>query len=159
MHLDLPEDFHNPFASLFPLVGNTYSNSISSSCKILWHHWELMTSAPTSRNWEVDLSYFLLPKCSKRGILSHDDQLHLTEAYRFLYPQLNTRSPFTANITLRCYEWLEVCGQTYGSLSTNSERSCYILANWNDKGQIDSSADPSDYTPGGFCITHCIPLS
>ena len=26
-------------------------------------------------------------------------------------------------------------------------RSCYILANWNDNGQIDPSLNPSDYTP------------
>ena len=53
------------------------------------------------------------------------------------------------SITLRRYERLDVCGQTYnGSLCTNPERSCYILANWNDNGQIDPSLNPSDYTPG-----------
>lgn len=147
-HLDLPEDFCDTFVSLHPLAGKPNYSS-SPSCKIAWHHWELMTGATTSKNWEIDLSYFLLPKCSKRGILNQDDQLHLTAAYRFLYPHLITRStPFSANVTLRRYERVVVCGQTYGALSTNSERSCYILANWNDNMQIHPSTDPSDCTPG-----------
>ena len=112
-----------------PLVRNPKSDFLRF--KIAWHHWEFKTGAVTSRNWEVDLSHFLAFKVFKARPLSHDDQLHLTQAYRFLYPQLIARStPFTANVTLRRYERLDVCGQTYGSLSTNSECSCYILANW-----------------------------
>ena len=55
-HLDLPEDFPDTFVSLHQLAGKPNGSS-SPSCKIAWHHWELMTGATTSKLISV-ISYF-----------------------------------------------------------------------------------------------------
>ncbi len=148
--LDLPTDFEDSFLPVYPLTGNPKGDeSISPPPKVSQCHWELMNDTPESRNWEVDLTYFMLPKISKRLVLNHDDQVRLTAVYKYLYPQLSTAvPPFVINVTLRRYERVSICSQTFGSVSKNSEHSLYILANWNDNGQIKASWNPKDLHPG-----------
>ena len=148
IHLDLPEEFQDTFASLYPLAWNPRDDPILPHTKIRQCHWELMTSDPKSMNWEIDLSYFILPKISKRNVLSHDDQIRLSGTYKYLYPQLSEMPISSLNVTLRRYERVSFCGQTYGSFSKNSEHYSYILANWNNNGQINPTVNHTDVTPG-----------
>jgi len=74
MHQELPQ-LRETFEQLYPLSGSALSeegkvSSFSFACT----HWkQMMTTDLGLRKWDVDLSYFMVPINSNRGVLTNDE--------------------------------------------------------------------------------------
>ena len=74
--------------------------------------------------WSADLNYFRLPTNSTRYILTADEQRYLT---RVMYLEETITE---INVTVRKYSHISGPVFSFGSKGKSSERSCYVLANW-----------------------------
>jgi len=64
--------------------------------------------------WDVDLSYFMVPINSHRGVLTNDQQQYLKSTYLALYPGLS-ENDVDVNATIQKYYNVSTPFRQYGA--------------------------------------------
>jgi len=162
MHQELPAELRETFEQLYPLSGSALSEEGTvSSFSFACTHWkQVMTTDLGLHKWDVDLSYFMVPVNSHRGVLTNDQQQYLKNTYLALYPGLS-ENDVDVNATIRKYYNVCTPFRQYGAYTRANHRSSLIMANWPNQGLIQPSHNPEDMTPGQvqYYFLHSVALN